>query len=62
METIETGNQGYKAEVTVVTYCRNRKEIDDRSKFRILLVSTGHFHGVGLYLKKPIIEFDSLFT
>ncbi|KAL6317740.1 hypothetical protein AAG906_030494 [Vitis piasezkii] len=37
METIETGNQGYKAEVTVVTYCRNRKEIDDRSKFRILL-------------------------
>lgn len=38
METIETGNQGYKAEVTVVTYCRNRKEIDDRSKFRILLM------------------------
>lgn len=37
METIETGNQGYKAEVTVVTYSRNRKEIDDRSKFRILL-------------------------
>ncbi|KAL3603220.1 hypothetical protein D5086_004079 [Populus alba] len=36
-ETIKTGNKGYKAEITVVTYCRSRKETDDRSKFRILL-------------------------
>lgn len=38
VETIKTGNKGYKAEITVVTYCRNRKETDDRSKFRILLM------------------------
>ncbi|KAJ6736507.1 PROTEASE FAMILY M14 CARBOXYPEPTIDASE AB [Salix viminalis] len=37
VETIKTGNKGYKAEITVVTYCRSRKETDDRSKFRILL-------------------------
>ena len=39
METIKTGNRGYKAEISVVTYCRSRKEADDRTKFRILLVS-----------------------
>ncbi|XP_015884060.1 uncharacterized protein LOC107419774 isoform X1 [Ziziphus jujuba] len=36
-ETIKSGNKGYHAEVGVVTYCRRRQEIDDRSKFRILL-------------------------
>uniref|UniRef100_A0A5B6Z6W7 Putative carboxypeptidase A6 n=1 Tax=Davidia involucrata TaxID=16924 RepID=A0A5B6Z6W7_DAVIN len=37
LEKIRSQNKGYHAEMTVVTYCRNRKEIDDRSKFRILL-------------------------
>ncbi|KDP36803.1 hypothetical protein JCGZ_08094 [Jatropha curcas] len=37
VETIETENKGYQAEITVVTYCRSRRESDDRSKFRILL-------------------------
>ncbi|KAH8509705.1 hypothetical protein H0E87_011466 [Populus deltoides] len=37
VETIKTGNRGYKAEMSVVTYCRSRKEADDRTKFRILL-------------------------
>ncbi|XP_028083274.1 mast cell carboxypeptidase A [Camellia sinensis] len=37
METIGGKNRGYRAEITVVTYCRNRKDIDDKSKFRILL-------------------------
>ncbi|EEF52851.1 metallocarboxypeptidase A-like protein MCYG_01475 [Ricinus communis] len=37
VETIKTENKGYEAQITVVTYCRSRKEIDDRSKFRILL-------------------------
>ncbi|CAA3019412.1 carboxypeptidase A6 [Olea europaea subsp. europaea] len=37
MEKISSKNRGYGAEMTVVTYCQNRKESDDRSKFRILL-------------------------
>ncbi|PSS19872.1 Carboxypeptidase [Actinidia chinensis var. chinensis] len=37
MEVIGRQNKGYHAEMTVVTYCRNRKEIDDRSKYRVLL-------------------------
>ncbi|KAK9269917.1 hypothetical protein L1049_025490 [Liquidambar formosana] len=37
METIRTRSKGYHAEISVVTYCRSRREIDDRSKFRILL-------------------------
>ncbi|XP_017980778.1 PREDICTED: carboxypeptidase B2 isoform X1 [Theobroma cacao] len=37
VETIKAGNKGYGAEITVVTYCRSRKESDERSKFRILL-------------------------
>ncbi|KAK6939231.1 Peptidase M14, carboxypeptidase A [Dillenia turbinata] len=37
IETFKTENKGYKAEITVVTYSRNQREIDDRSKFRILL-------------------------
>ncbi|XWS20857.1 hypothetical protein CRYUN_Cryun30bG0004900 [Craigia yunnanensis] len=37
VETIKAGNKGYKAEITVVTFCQSRKESDDRSKFRILL-------------------------
>ncbi|KAI8009175.1 putative E3 ubiquitin-protein ligase ARI8 [Camellia lanceoleosa] len=39
METTGGKNKGYHAEMTVVTYCRNRKDIDDKSKFRILLIS-----------------------
>ncbi|KAL2895493.1 Zinc carboxypeptidase A 1 [Bienertia sinuspersici] len=41
IETIESGNKGYQAEVAVVTYCRDRKE-DDKSKFRILLTFGQH--------------------
>ncbi|GJU35788.1 Zn-dependent exopeptidase [Tanacetum coccineum] len=37
METFQTSNKGYQAELNVVTYCRNRTAIDDKSKFRILL-------------------------
>ncbi|GLT45669.1 hypothetical protein SLA2020_194850 [Shorea laevis] len=37
METMKAANKGYEAEITAVTYSRNRKESDDRSKFRILL-------------------------
>ena len=39
METFQSSNKGYRAELNVVTYCRNRTAIDDKSKFRILLVS-----------------------
>lgn len=37
METIRTRNKGYHAEVRVVTYSQSRREIDDRSRFRILI-------------------------
>ncbi|XP_052202265.1 uncharacterized protein LOC127808010 [Diospyros lotus] len=37
METFGSKNKGYHSEMTVVTYCRNRKEVDDSSKYRILL-------------------------
>ncbi|KAF8377715.1 hypothetical protein HHK36_031099 [Tetracentron sinense] len=37
MKTIRTGNKGYYAEILVVTYARGRREIDNSSKFRILL-------------------------
>ncbi|KAK4351817.1 hypothetical protein RND71_027335 [Anisodus tanguticus] len=37
METFSTQNKGYHAEMTVVTYCRNKKDCDDKSKLRILL-------------------------
>lgn len=40
METFQTTNKGYSAELNVVTYCRNRTAIDDKSKFRILLMIT----------------------
>lgn len=40
LETVKTGNKGYNAEITVVTYCRTKKDIDDMTKFRILLVSS----------------------
>ncbi|KAG5542544.1 hypothetical protein RHGRI_022175 [Rhododendron griersonianum] len=37
METIGSQNKGYRAEMTVVTYCLNRTEIDDKLKYRVLL-------------------------
>ncbi|KAF7829489.1 carboxypeptidase A6 [Senna tora] len=37
LETIKAGNKGYGAEVAVVTYCKGKREYDERSKFRILL-------------------------
>lgn len=42
METMTSKNKGYQAELTVITYSWNRKEIDDRSKFRILLTFGQH--------------------
>lgn len=39
METFSTQNKGYHAETTVVTYCRNKKDCDDRSKLKILLIN-----------------------
>ncbi|GAB4833001.1 hypothetical protein Ancab_007024 [Ancistrocladus abbreviatus] len=36
-ETFTAEDNGYQAEIGVVTYCRNRSDTDDRSKFRILL-------------------------
>ncbi|XP_062164665.1 metallocarboxypeptidase A-like protein MCYG_01475 [Alnus glutinosa] len=37
METIKSRNKGYQAEISVVTYCRGRRENNDGSKFRVLL-------------------------
>ncbi|XP_071925401.1 uncharacterized protein [Coffea arabica] len=37
IETIPSKNKGYNAEMTVVTYCRKRKDCDGKSKFRVLL-------------------------
>ncbi|PIA46860.1 hypothetical protein AQUCO_01500416v1 [Aquilegia coerulea] len=37
METMRAQNKGYNAEVLVVTYNRARKDVNDSSKFRILL-------------------------
>ncbi|KAK7351803.1 hypothetical protein VNO77_11508 [Canavalia gladiata] len=37
METIKAKNKGYGAKVTVVTYCKGKKENDKKSKFRILI-------------------------
>ncbi|KAG6499841.1 hypothetical protein ZIOFF_039636 [Zingiber officinale] len=37
METIKAGNKGYTAEILVVTYNRHTEDVDDQSKFRILL-------------------------
>ena len=39
IETLSGTNKGYKAEITVVTYDRDRKDNDDKAKLRILLVS-----------------------
>ncbi|GAB2232454.1 hypothetical protein Droror1_Dr00011487 [Drosera rotundifolia] len=37
METFSGASRGYQADVAVVTYCRNRTEVNDISKFRLLL-------------------------
>ncbi|KAG8378075.1 hypothetical protein BUALT_Bualt08G0100300 [Buddleja alternifolia] len=42
LEKISSKNKGYEAEMTIVTYCRNRKESDDRAKLRILLTFGQH--------------------
>lgn len=39
IEKLSGKNKGYKAEITVVTYDRDRKDNDDKAKLRILLVS-----------------------
>lgn len=38
METLNSKNRGYEADVKVVTYCQNREETDEKSKFRILIM------------------------
>ncbi|XP_047327337.1 carboxypeptidase A6-like [Impatiens glandulifera] len=42
LESFGSTSRGYHAEMNVVTYCRNRTEIDDKSKFRILLTFGQH--------------------
>ncbi|OAY22595.2 metallocarboxypeptidase A-like protein TRV_02598 [Manihot esculenta] len=37
VETIKTENKGYRAEITVATFCSSSRGSDDRSKFRILI-------------------------
>ncbi|WOG99819.1 hypothetical protein DCAR_0519175 [Daucus carota subsp. sativus] len=37
MEILNGQNRGYEADLNVVTYCQNRKETDEKSKFRILI-------------------------
>ncbi|KAF9608626.1 hypothetical protein IFM89_010111 [Coptis chinensis] len=37
IETMKAQNKGYYADIVVVTYSQSRKDIDDSSKFRILL-------------------------
>lgn len=39
IETMSGKNKGYEAEMTIVTYDRDRKENDDKAKLKILLVS-----------------------
>lgn len=38
IETMKSRNKGYVAEIPVVTYCHGGNNIDDMSKFRILLM------------------------
>ncbi|XP_059634229.1 metallocarboxypeptidase A-like protein TRV_02598 [Cornus florida] len=42
LEKIRRTNKGYEAEMIVVSYSRNRKGSDDRSKFRMLLTFGQH--------------------
>lgn len=42
IETFASTNKGYHSDMTVITYCRNRKDIDDKSKLRILLTFGQH--------------------
>ncbi|KAL6995962.1 hypothetical protein U1Q18_006099 [Sarracenia purpurea var. burkii] len=37
MEMFGSNNKGYHADMNVVTFCQNRKDINDKSKYRILL-------------------------
>ncbi|KAL6981755.1 eIF-2-alpha kinase activator GCN1, partial [Sarracenia purpurea var. burkii] len=39
MEMFGSNNKGYHADMNVVTFCQNRKDINDKSKYRILLIS-----------------------
>lgn len=42
IQTVSSTNKGYQAEVTVITYCRKRKDCDGKSKLRILLTFGQH--------------------
>ncbi|KAG6470509.1 hypothetical protein ZIOFF_071582 [Zingiber officinale] len=42
METIKEGNKSYAAEILVVTYNQHTEDVDDQSKFRILLILMVH--------------------
>ncbi|KAG9153044.1 hypothetical protein Leryth_012305 [Lithospermum erythrorhizon] len=42
IETFASANKGYHTDMTVITYCRNRKDNEDKSKFRILLTFGQH--------------------
>nr|ACU24260.1 unknown [Glycine max] len=60
METIKAGNKGYGAEVSVVTYCKEKKDNDERSKLRILL-SFGQ-HGRELITTEPALRILSILS
>ncbi|KAK3436905.1 hypothetical protein EUGRSUZ_E03516 [Eucalyptus grandis] len=60
MNNFRSGNRGYRAELAVVTYCRNVREINDKSKFRILL-SFGQ-HGRELITSEVALRILSILT
>ncbi|XP_030548743.1 carboxypeptidase A6 [Rhodamnia argentea] len=60
MNNIRSGNRGYRAELAIVTYCRNIRESNDKSKFRILL-SFGQ-HGRELITSEVALRILSILT
>ncbi|KAI4377640.1 hypothetical protein MLD38_015236 [Melastoma candidum] len=60
MDSIKGGNRGYQSEVSVVTYCNNRRESYNDSKFRILL-SFGQ-HGRELITSELALRILSIMT
>ncbi|KAG6435832.1 hypothetical protein SASPL_100710 [Salvia splendens] len=60
IETLSGTNKGYKAEITVVTYDRDRKDNDDKAKLRILL--TFGQHGRELITTELALRFLSILS
>ncbi|KAL5557743.1 hypothetical protein UlMin_033954 [Ulmus minor] len=60
LDTIKSANKGYRAKVSVVTYCRRMQESNDRSKFRIL-ISFGQ-HGRELITSELALRIISILS